>query len=208
LAKGETVVDAVSRLRSRIAELKDNIETVEKAPTASETKKARIAEEVRKVAQRGEPRILGDGTVSWPLKERRMALVAEAVLPQPAPPEKPIKHPVPREVWQKIMAGQEEETPGPAVARVTGFAGGMEDNALSFIAWLFEPQIVERLQTLVVDVDGAISPQQRATRLADLAAELLQSERMEISLIEEAAGKGLGLDYRPDTDARALLQVQ
>jgi hypothetical protein len=74
LNKGETVLDAVERLRRRGRELKADLHRIEGAPYPSSHAKAKCRAEIEALAARGAPDVTNliehDGKIEWPIRKR------------------------------------------------------------------------------------------------------------------------------------------
>jgi hypothetical protein len=77
-------------------------------------------------------------------------------------------------------------------------------DTLALIGWTFRDQLIAAVEQEIdkrADDKAALTDEQRAGRLAELSGAILQSERVEVALIEQAGGD---VTYRRDTDPRAL----
>jgi hypothetical protein len=79
-----------------------------------------------------------------------------------------------------------------------------------FLLWLFRDQVVEALEREVeaLNVQGALTRDERAARLEALRAALLEAERREEAAITRARTEGTLIARRPDADPRAVLGIR
>jgi hypothetical protein len=88
--------------------------------------------------------------------------------------------------------------------RSLGFAETAD--ALALVVWVNREALIAKLDALVDEEssdDEAMSHEQRGEAEAQVRADLLQIEREECALTEQA-----GLDYRPEADVRAILAIE
>jgi hypothetical protein len=82
----------------------------------------------------------------------------------------------------------------------------------AFLAWLNPEQLAARLEAALraqyAGVPLALSPGERAERLADVDARLLKLEREEEDLVRKLEGEGLDVDRRADASVEVLLDVR
>lgn len=86
----------------------------------------------------------------------------------------------------------------------SGTQGGVEA-ALSFLVWVLEPTIVDRLQEAFPPVEGGLSQVETGRAFRDLRAKKLAAEREEEAAIVAMEAKGQTFARRPGLDPRALL---
>ncbi len=79
---------------------------------------------------------------------------------------------------------------------------------LALLAW-YDPEFLEgRLNELIDEMPKpkfALTPSEKAERLASIKTELADAERLECALIDDAMDAGVILDHRPNVDIRCLL---
>jgi hypothetical protein len=175
LKKGENSIGALERVRHRIRELSAEAHAVRSAPITSEMAKARIAAQVEEVAARGLP-----------------------------------------DVYQVIEHGERLAWP-KARAEVQTFPGPGGDHGkplitvpdvLAILAWVAKDELLAKLFDEVdqrADDGAALTDEERAARLDEIATDLLVAERAEESLVELAAAEGFTIDRRPDANPMAIL---
>ena len=82
LNKGETVTDAIERLRRRVRELKADLHRIQSAPFPSKHAKARLREAIETLAQRGTPDVSmlieHDGDIVWPMMRVQSQVIGGA----------------------------------------------------------------------------------------------------------------------------------
>ena len=81
-------------------------------------------------------------------------------------------------------------------------------DAVGLLAWLFKDQMIaavnREIDAAAMD-DEALSPADKAKKLAELRAEILACERDECAFIDQAAKDGMSIAYRADISILALL---
>lgn len=80
----------------------------------------------------------------------------------------------------------------------------------AMLAWFDPEHFEEKLVALVDQMPEpklAMTPSEKAERLAAIKVELSDAERMECALIDDALDNGIMIDHRPNVDIRALLGV-
>ncbi|TLG75158.1 hypothetical protein [Methylocystis sp. B8] len=83
-------------------------------------------------------------------------------------------------------------------------------DAIGLVAWLFKDQLIAALDGALADVAddaSALTADERRRRVADAKKQLLEAERIEEALIEQARQSGLTIGRRHDADPRAILQL-
>lgn len=83
-------------------------------------------------------------------------------------------------------------------------------DSISLIAWACRDQLLAKLSAElddVIDDAAALGAEERAERLAEIAAQLADAERREEGLIELAGVRGITIPRRPDADPAAVLGV-
>lgn len=177
LQKNETPAQAVDRLRAKIATLQQDAQATEDAPHHSSVAKARARRQIETLAASGRIDVM-------PLIEAN------------------------RDFLLPMTMGE-----GLIVRGDSGSAHGMladHVDAVAMMMWLFKDQLLARIEAEIdecADDRSALSPETRAKRRAQIAAQILQTEREEERLIELAADQGVTIMRRPDCDPRAILQL-
>lgn len=87
-----------------------------------------------------------------------------------------------------------------ALPRVDGFVVNTGEDTLGMLLGLF-PDVAEKAMTR--DLPDGMPSEDRAMRVVDLLAAILDAERVDVVLSEQAA-----VPYRADTDVRALLGIE
>ena len=83
-------------------------------------------------------------------------------------------------------------------------------DALGLLAWRDPDALIERLGRMIettADDETALSSEARAAKIAELEAQILDLERREESLIEQALDQGQVIRRRADADPRAILGI-
>jgi hypothetical protein len=181
LAKGETALEAIERIRVQLAELRaDKAETLA-APIPSSTAKAIMRRQVAELAAKGRPNVDGliEGAeeITWPMQQRQGALGGHVQLPDGS---------------RAVVVRSDDARPRD------GFA---------LTCWLLEDALVKRLEREIDEAsdDGAaLTDEARAKKINQIDQRALECEYAEVLLIAAANDAA---DFRPDTDPRALLQV-
>jgi hypothetical protein len=175
------IVVEIETARADIARIGADIHTTRSASLPAAVVKNRLAQEIEALAARGPnvmPAIEAGLPLQWPMVD----------------------------VQASVQAITGSETP----QIVTGFASHQAHDVLGLLAYLFKDQLLEKLSAEVdelADDAGALTPEERAEREAELRAELLAAERLEERLIEIAAAEGRDVMRRPSADARAILGI-
>jgi len=84
-------------------------------------------------------------------------------------------------------------------------------DAIGLIAWLFRDQLIAKVEAsidAVADDKAALSERERQEQEAVILADALVIERQEVALILHAETQGMTMDFRKDTDPRAVLGVR
>jgi hypothetical protein len=181
LAKGETALEAIERIRHQLAELRaDRAETVA-APIPSTTAKAIMRRQISELAERGRPNvdtlIETAGDIGWATMPRGSVYIGFAQSQDGT--------------RSPVISDQDERRPD-------GFA---------MLAWLHQAALMKALEAEIDQAsdDGAgLTDETRKKKLEQIDQRRLELEYVEVLLIESANG---AVDYRADTDPRALLQV-
>jgi hypothetical protein len=88
-----------------------------------------------------------------------------------------------------------------------GQAIGEAVDVPALLAWTLKPALIAAIEAAIdaeSDDAEALTDIERSKRTAALAAQILDCERQECWLVEQSEGR---LDYRPDTDPRAVLSI-
>jgi hypothetical protein len=107
---------------------------------------------------------------------------------------------------QRTLRGDFIGSAGATAAMKRAAVSGPD--GLAVVAWLHRDMLIERLEREVDDLDDdsqALDDAERGFREADVAARMLQTERVEESFIEQAEAAGQTIARRPDADPRAVL---
>jgi hypothetical protein len=178
LKKNENFATAIEARRRRRRELVADLNRTRSAPVPSATVRERIRQSIAAIAERGAP----DASCAVELGEE-------------------IEWPVAEQRLAVISAAPQAEF---------AYATGNLPDAIGLIAWLLQDQLVARLDEVIAecaDDANALDDKTRAEKEAEIAADILQTERDEVSLIWAAQAEGTIIDFREDCDARAILQV-
>lgn len=177
LKKEETHASAVARIRAEITNLRGQHFLAENAPLPSPIAKKLAREEIERIAARGRPSV-------FELLEGRQALGW------------PTR-------WRR-----DADTHDLAGGRIRPGAMREESDPFSLLAWLHRDALIaaiEREIDAAGDDENALSNEQRAAKLRELAAKLFEAECVEEAIIDAAARDGLAIARRPDCDPRAVL---
>lgn len=178
LGKGETPADAVTRCRQAAQDLRRERAVTDAAPVPSAEAKAAARAFVAETAALARPDV-------------SQLLTGRGAVTYPALAELP--------VLPLMNADYGMVAPG---ARVR--------DGLALACWLMLDTVIAALDREVdanADDKRAMTREARATRLAEIDAQILTAERDEVAFVEMAEGQGANLDHRPDVDPRALLRV-
>ncbi|CAJ0890866.1 hypothetical protein AMST5_04086 [freshwater sediment metagenome] len=179
LRKGETIAEAVARIREKVSKLKEDAQSIEDAPQPSESAKARARAQIEALAAKGAPGVMAliesaTGSIQWPEKYQVSPIVW-------GPNGQPIG-----------SAGKDGWTFDP----------------LAFSIWLHKDSVIaaiEREITAKSDDSSAMDDATRAKKRERVAAAILSAEREEERLIELAEESGVAIPRREDADPRAFL---
>jgi hypothetical protein len=83
-------------------------------------------------------------------------------------------------------------------------------DALALVAWLHKDALLKKLDAeidAVADDKNAMSVAAREQAEADIAEDLLETERLESLLVWRAQNEGLPVEHRSDADVRSILGV-
>jgi hypothetical protein len=81
----------------------------------------------------------------------------------------------------------------------------------ALLAFLVKPTVISALDRLIddeADDESALTHEQRQQRESEAQADLLDIERQEAELTWQAMSQNLPVEFRPDCDPRAILQIQ
>jgi hypothetical protein len=84
-------------------------------------------------------------------------------------------------------------------------------DVVGLLAFLLKPAMISALDALVdaeKDDKNSLSHEARRQREAEAMGDLLDIERQEAALVFSAQAQGLPVEFRPDCDPRAILQIQ
>jgi hypothetical protein len=187
--RNETARQTVDRCRQQLTTLRDEIGKVENAPLPVATALERARDQISELAMRGKPRVeklLG--------RDPRFAAIEFAQANQRL----------------DLFGDARPASEGDALRRLMGFAAGDVPDAVALVAFLLHDQLQASIAELVkqaADQKAALSAEQQQRRLAELQAEILLIERQEVRAIELAQGQGTTINYRIDTNPKAVLHL-
>jgi hypothetical protein len=95
--------------------------------------------------------------------------------------------------------------------RIVGVAQGELVDVVGLMARLQRPQMLKALETGIddeADDAHALSAQDRAARLNELARNRLMIERQEAALVWAAQAQGDSVEHRADADVRTVLSIE
>lgn len=178
LGRGENPADAVTKVRASIDGLREDIDTVKRAPLPRRVLKELARAEVARLAEGGEPNLtdfLRNGrSIGWP---HDLVMGKSAVATDKG----------------GIMVGSSTLSLPSSLAMMALVAGD------ALIAYL-DRQIDAR-----VDDSVALDAKARVAREREIVAKILAFERREEALIDLAAAQGIEIMRREDADPRAVL---
>jgi hypothetical protein len=163
---GESLEDAIRRVRSEITQVQATIAHIKQAPPSAAEVKSFLVGEVDRLAREGQPTVSFDAgkvQLTWPDQLRY------------APP-------------------------GQGLSAPSGSASKLD-------CWLHRDEIVRALSAFADDIKGGLSATERAQRIAELEADLLQTEFDEESLVEQGLAAGIDVHRRRDASPFALLGI-
>lgn len=170
----------IEKHRDEIATLfADRHETLSKATPSSEIK-ARARAEIEELARRGRPDVT------------RMVNHG---------PHEGVEWPD----YETIARGSGIGVPLPGDV---GFTRFVQAPHLPLIAWLFKDRLLTAIEAEIdanSEDEHALSVEQRTKKLAEIDARILAAERIDVVLMRLAGG---AVDYRENTDPRALLGIE
>jgi hypothetical protein len=183
LKRNETEVQALDRLRHRLRELAADEHRARSAPLPSSEAVARGRAEVEALAQRGEVDVSGlieaGQPLRWPQVQQRLDLIGFAV----------------------SKVGE---------AQLGGVAQGEVSDAMALVAWLHRDALLAKIEAAIIeqsDDAAALTTLQREQQSAQIASDRLEVERQECSLVWRMQHDGAAVEFRSDTDIRAVLGI-
>jgi hypothetical protein len=177
LRKNETPLQAIERLRYRLGELDADARKAEAAPIPSSVAKARMREQLSRLAEQGAPSAL-----------RLVELGTELE-----------------------FATTTQRLPIISTSADFSFAQGEAPDAIGMLLWAFRDVIIGKVELLIdEDSDDAnsLTDVARAEVLERIANERLQIEYTECALVRAAQREGGAVEFRPDSNVCALLNVE
>lgn len=182
LRKGETVLAAIDRNRLGIREIGAERHRIESAQQTLAEGLAQAQAEIDAVAKRGEidasALLEARLPLAWPTTTQRLQLAAVV---------------------------------GATGGQVIGHAMGEITDVHALTVWLLKDILTQKVTeqlTSMADPANALSAADREQQLADLDEQALALERREVALVRKARAEGHVVDFRVDTDVRALLGVE
>lgn len=179
---GESVADAIGRVRAERSALLTQLEALRAAPVTKDEAVARMRRQVAALAERGAPDLSqlyrADGRAYWPERTVRAELIAFTQLPDGTQPT------------------------------VHGGAHFAEVDIVALFGWACRETLEAKLlaeierQYATDGADAGLTGEERNAREIELLDAILALERDEEALIMEG---GDPLNRRPDVDPRALL---
>ncbi|MER8574566.1 hypothetical protein NKG99_24220 [Mesorhizobium sp. M1409] len=162
----------IEAARAQIAKVKNALNAAYEAPCRSSDVKASVRAQIAALARRGAPNV--------------QAAIGHGQ----------------DVIWSQAKVDVEQYVaPGAARAHIVA----KSPDALGLLAWAFKDQLIAALDAEIDKTSndtGALSEDERNTKITQLTADLLAAERAEVQLVDAA-----GLDHRQDVDARALLSI-
>ncbi|MGY4158282.1 hypothetical protein ACVINW_004124 [Bradyrhizobium sp. USDA 4461] len=183
LERGESISQALGRLRLRIGELEADAERIRNAPFPSEAKKRDAAAFIARLAERGAPSVsamIDDNAsdIKWPFTLQEHDLMA-------------------------VVLG--------AGTRVVGRASGQVPDVIGLLCWLLRDTLVEKVSELIdanSDDAAALPANEREKQLAQIESDKLITERKEVALVQAARAAGDAVEHRNDISVLAALQLE
>jgi hypothetical protein len=169
----------VDGVRQRIAKLRNDRDAVRDAPIPSGVAIEMMRQQVENLAEKGAPSVL-------PLLERGGSIV------------------FPKMSVRSQLYGSADQF------QLVGFSSAEVPDTLALFCFLHRDLLIAKLQAEIIELAddaSALDDDQRRRREAELSAEILQCERLEEALIEQAEAEGKIIPGREDADPRALLGV-
>jgi hypothetical protein len=181
LAKGETILDGIERLRRRGRELLADLHRIRSAPYPSSFAKQLVREQVEQLAQRGAPNISG-------LVEHGDGKIEELF---------------PRQLARAQVFNVAKSPAATAYFELV--------SPPAILAWLFKDQLIAALGREIdaeADDKAALTHEQRQQREAEVQGDLLSTERDICSLIWRGQAEGLPVEFPADISPLALLGLR
>lgn len=179
LKRNETPATALDRLRLRLRELAADLHRVNSAPYPSAYAKTRVRQMVEMRAQAPD---LG-GLIEHDAEIRWPVTTVDLPL---------------------IAIGQNSSP-------VHGSARGEVIDMLAVLAWFDKPRLLDMLDAEIDDLadDGeAFSHEERQEKLAEIEVDRIAIERQECAVIKHMQREGMAVEFRSDTDPKAVLSVE
>jgi hypothetical protein len=114
-----------------------------------------------------------------------------------------------------VLALGEPGTPRPIVSHDKfelqfgrGVIGEAEPTPLQVLAWFDPPGLIARLEAMIdaqPKSTNQMTSADRKKRLHEISSEIYELERLEQGHLEAARAEGTMIEYRPNTDVRALI---
>lgn len=178
LRKHETVLQGIERERYRLGELDADERRIKAAPIPSSVAKARAREQLSRRAEQGAPSTMR-------LVEHGTA-VEFATITQHLP----------------IISTAVDQY---------SYANGEVPDAIGLLLWAFKDEIIDKIDALI-DKDSsdecALTDDAREELLTQIARERLQIEYIECAMVRAAQAQGISVEFRENSDIRALLKIE
>jgi len=177
LPKDEDVLTFIERQRRRVREARAALHTIESSPFPSAYCKRRMIEQITALAERGRPSV-----------------------------SRLVEH----DAAAGVDFADEHRTVSVTLAKEATVVGWMEPDALALVCWLHKDALIARLDEEIIseaDDDSALSHQERERRAAEVQSSLLATERIDCAATWLAMSQNLPVEFRPDTNPVALLNV-
>lgn len=111
-------------------------------------------------------------------------------------------------IWPDYEAIARGRGIGVALPGDVGHTRNVPAAHMPLLAWLFKDSLIAAIEAEIdanSEDEQALSLEQRTKKLAEIDARILAAERVEVALVRHA---GIAVDYREDTDPRALLGIE
>ncbi|TYO65757.1 hypothetical protein FXV83_15180 [Bradyrhizobium hipponense] len=178
LRKNETLLEAIERERYRLRELDADERRAKTAPIPSSIAKARAREQLSRRAEQSAP--------------STMRLVEHGTEVEFAT------------ITQRLAVIS-------TAVDQHSYANGDVPDAIGLLLWTLKDEIIDKIDALI-DEDSsdecALTDEARAELLAQIAKERLQIEYMDCAMVRAAQVQGISVEFREDSDVRALLNVE
>ncbi|MBN9149153.1 MULTISPECIES: hypothetical protein [unclassified Nitrobacter] len=112
---------------------------------------------------------------------------------------------------QQMFAGGGIDWPKIQNPAKVGANYNLQIDAAALLAFMFKKELIEKLDGLIdsyADVAGTLSIGQRAKRIAALAADIDEAERIEAAAVEAVIADGGTAFHRPDISVLAVLSMR